>query len=86
MVGVGVGLDQPFDLEARFLNKTNDLISRFMTDAPSRVVEVHHGIYDSAGAGPRILHDITYCMGLLVEEGGDLGSNAQVNGMRHGRH
>ena len=73
VIGVGMGLDQPFDLEVMVANEADDLVGRLIADAARRVVDVHDAVDDGAGVGSWVLDDIADRVGRLVEERRDLG-------------
>ena len=46
MVGMDMGLEQPFELEAVLSNECDDRVGRFVGDAAGGIVDVHDGVDD----------------------------------------
>ena len=86
MIGMGMGLDQPFDLETVLLDEADDLVGGLVADAPRRIVDVHDAVDDGAGVGVRVLDDVAHRVGRLVEEGGDLGFHVEIDSVWDGAH
>jgi hypothetical protein len=84
VIGVDVGLDQPFDAEPVLLDEGDDPVRVLVGDAAGGVVDVHDGIDDGAGVGLRILHDVADGVRRRVEKGGDLWEDGHVDGAGHG--
>ena len=89
VVGMDVGLDQPFEPPAVAPDMVDDAVGAVVCDAARRVVDVHHRIDDRAGVGRGIAHDVADRVGRCVEERHDLGLDAQVGcegqGLTHWR-
>jgi hypothetical protein len=79
VVGVDMGLDQPFAGEPVLRDEGDDRIGVVVGDAAGRVVDVHDRIDHGAGLGCRILDDVADGVGRLVEKGGDLRLDAEID-------
>ena len=80
VIGMDMGLDQPFELELVLLNIGDYRVGAVIGNAACRIVDIHHGIDDCTGHGIGIFDDIAdgICRG--IEEGGDLRLDRQVSG------
>jgi hypothetical protein len=76
-----MGLDQPLDLEALFLDVLDDPVGAVIGDAAGGVVDVHDAVDDGAAVGVGVLHDVGDRVGGGVEEGFDLGLDVHVDGI-----
>ncbi len=79
MIRVHMGLDQPLQLEAVFLDEGDDLVGMIIGDAAGGVVDVHHAVDDGAGIAVRILDHIADRVRCRVEEGRDVGFDRHVD-------
>ncbi len=79
VVGMDMGLDQPFEPEAVVADMVDDPVGGGEGDAPGRVVDVHDAVDDGAGIGTGILDHVGNRVGLRIEEGGDLGLRRRID-------
>ena len=70
MIGMNVGLDDPLELEPAVPDMRNDPVGALVGDAAGRIVDIHHGVHDSARGRRGILHDIGNRIRLVVEKPG----------------
>ena len=69
MVGVGMGLQQPFDRQATVLNVGNDRVGRLRVGPTRFRVEIEHRVDDCAAVAFGVFHDVRHGKGGFVEEG-----------------
>ena len=73
VVGVHVGLQQPFHLQVVLANVGDQAFGAGMAGAPGGRVVVEHRVDDGAGAAGRVAHHVAVGGGGRVEEGSDVG-------------
>ena len=73
MVGVDVGLQHPFDLEAMLAHESDHPIGGMAVGAARGRVIVQHRVDQGALAGGRVDRDVAHRVGGRVEEARDLG-------------
>ena len=73
MVGMHMGLEQPFHLEPVFVHKGDQPVGGPAFGAAGGRIEVQHGIDERALAGGGVGRDIAHRIGRLVEKARDLG-------------
>src|SRR5262249_38294473 len=83
VIGMRVGFDQPPNSELIELNIADDRVSRFIADAPSGVVDVHHGVDDSTRQRGGILRHIADRVRLWVKKGSNLRHNGHGYWIAH---
>jgi len=79
VVGMGVGLDDPLQLQAVLFDMPDDLVGTVIGDAPGGIVDVHHAVDHGAGIAVGIFHDIADGVGIFVEKRGDLRFYRHIN-------
>jgi hypothetical protein len=84
VVGVDMGLDQPFQRQAPVADMGDQLVGMVIGDAAGGIVDVHHGIDDGAGVRSGVLHHIADGVRGGIEEALHLGLYGQVNLYGHG--
>src|SRR5581483_10774164 len=83
MVGMGMGLDQPLQLQAVGPDIVDQNVGGLVADATGRIIDVHHGIDDPAGCGLRVAHHIADGAGVRIEKACHLRHDAAVDGIGH---
>ena len=71
MVGMGVGLEDPFDRQPVCVGGLQHGLGGFVRGLPRLVVEIHHRIDDGRLFRRRIAHQVADGVGRLVEKGPD---------------
>ena len=86
MVGMRVGLDQPFDRTAGGPDVIHDGVGGMKRDAAGRKVEIHHRIDDGTIGRGRVLDHVTDRTGLRIVEGFDFRYDAAVDRIGQREH
>src|SRR5262245_54840681 len=68
MIGMRMGIEDPFDLQPLFRNMGEDGVGTSGRDGAGLLVEIEHGVYDRAGFGGRIGDDVLDAAGPRLVE------------------
>ena len=80
VISVNMGLNQPFNFEALFLDIRDNRIGVFIGNLARRIVDIHNAIDNRAGIGIGIFDHIGDCIGRRIKERLNLGLNIHIYG------